>query len=71
MLKWVTLVVRVVMETSVVAALAYWGYQTGSSIPMQVVLGIAAPLVGFGIWGTVDFRRFGRLAEPCGCWRNS
>lgn len=60
----VTLGLRVLVETGVVAALAYWGYWTGESIAMKVVLGVGAPLVGFGIWGTVDFHQFRRLAEP-------
>ncbi len=63
-LKWFTLVLRAVMEAGVVAALAYWGYQTGSTTGTRILLAILAPLVGFGIWGLLDFHQFGRLAEP-------
>ena len=41
------------------AGLAFWGYQAAGIIPA-----IAAPLVGFGLWGFVDFRQVGQLAEP-------
>ncbi len=46
------------------AGLAYWGVHTGDSTAAKVALGIVAPLVGFGIWGAIDFRQAGRLAEP-------
>lgn len=58
------LILRVSMETAVVAALAYWGVHTGGSTPTKIALGIAAPTVGFGVWGAVDFHQAGRLAEP-------
>ncbi len=63
-LKWFTLALRAVMEAGVVAALAYWGYQTGDSAVTRTLLAVLAPLVGFGIWGAVDFHQLGRLAEP-------
>jgi Protein of unknown function (DUF2568) len=57
------LILRVTMEIGVVVALAYWGVHVASSTGLAVVLGIGAPLVGFGIWGTVDFHQAGRHAE--------
>ena len=57
------LALRVLLETAIVAALAYWGVHRGDSTAAKVVLGIGAPLVGFGIWGAIDFRQAGRLAE--------
>ncbi len=63
-LQALTLVLRVTMELGIVAALAYWGVQTGAATPTKALLGIAAPLVGFGIWGAIDFRRAGAMAEP-------
>ena len=62
-LQALTLVLRVTMELGIVAALAYWGVQTGAATPTKALLGIAAPLVGFGIWGAIDFRRAGAMAE--------
>jgi Protein of unknown function (DUF2568) len=60
----VNLGLRVVMETGVVAGLAYWGVQAADGTAGKLALGAGAPLVGFGIWGGWDFRAAGRLAEP-------
>jgi Protein of unknown function (DUF2568) len=60
----VTLVLRVLMEAGIVVGLAYWGAHAGDTTAGRIVLGILAPLVGFGLWGAVDFRQAGRLAEP-------
>jgi Protein of unknown function (DUF2568) len=58
------LILRVLMETGVVAGLAYWGVQAGDSTAAKIGLAIGAPLIGFGIWGAVDFHQAGRFAEP-------
>jgi Protein of unknown function (DUF2568) len=58
------LFLRVLMETGIVAGLAYWGVCTGDSIGAKLLLGIAAPVIGFGFWGAVDFHQAGRVAEP-------
>ena len=58
------LLLRVLMEVSVVVALAFWGVHVGDSIAAKVALGIAAPVLGFGVWGAVDFHQAGRLGEP-------
>jgi hypothetical protein len=55
---------RVVMELGIVAGLAYWGATTGGSITWKVLLGVAVPVLGFAFWGSIDFRRAGRLSEP-------
>jgi Protein of unknown function (DUF2568) len=52
------------MEVGVVAALAYWGADRGHGTAASIVFGIAAPVVGFGFWGAIDFRQAGRFAEP-------
>lgn len=52
------LTLRTFMELGVVYGFAYWGYRTGG-----VALAIAAPVVGFGLWGAVGFHQFGRSAE--------
>jgi len=62
-LRWVTLALRVTMEAAIVAALAMWGYQAGPGTAGKLVLALAAPAVGFGVWGAVDFRQAGRFAE--------
>jgi Protein of unknown function (DUF2568) len=63
-IKWFNLVLRATMETGIVAAFAYWGYQTGQTPAIKIILAIGAPVVGFGIWGTIDFHQTGRIAEP-------
>ncbi len=52
------------MELGVVFALATWGVHLGGSAGAKAAFGILAPAIGFGFWGSVDFRRAGRLAEP-------
>jgi hypothetical protein len=59
----VNLGLRVLMETGLVAGLAYWGARTGDTTAAKLLLGIGAPLVGFGIWGALDFRNVGSHAE--------
>ena len=51
------LTLRAVLEVGVVAGLAYGGIHTGQGPAAKVLLGVGAPLVGFGFWGAVDFRR--------------
>ena len=63
-LKWFNVGLRAIMELGIVIALGYWGYKTGESTSAKILLSIAAPLIGFGIWGLVDFRNAGAFAEP-------
>ena len=63
-LKWFNLVLRALMEMGIVIALAFWGYQIGKNLGMKILLGIIAPLIGFGFWGAIDFHQAGRMAEP-------
>lgn len=62
-LKWFNVGLRAVMELGIVVALGYWGYKTGESTTAKFLLSIGAPLIGFGIWGLVDFRNAGAFAE--------
>ena len=57
------LALRATMETGIVLALAYWGYQTGPTTATKILLAIGAPILGFGVWGAVDFHQLGRIAE--------
>ncbi len=63
-MKTMTLALRALMELGVVAGLATWGVDAGHGPMASTALGVVAPLVGFGVWGAVDFRNAGRLAEP-------
>jgi hypothetical protein len=53
----VNLMLRVVLEVGVVAAFAVWGVHAGHGAGTKVLLGIGAPVIGFGFWGAVDFHR--------------
>jgi len=55
---------RALMELGIVLALAVWGYHAGAAPATRVLLAGLAPLLGFGLWGAVDFRWAGRLGEP-------
>lgn len=63
-LKWFNVGLRGLMELGIVIALGYWGYKTGESTTAKILLSVGVPLIGFGIWGLVDFRNAGSLAEP-------
>jgi hypothetical protein len=62
-LKRINLALRALMETGIVLALGYWGFQRGSNMGMKFLLGIGTPLLVFGFWGLVDFRQAGGMAE--------
>jgi Protein of unknown function (DUF2568) len=38
------------LELGAVAALGYWGFHTGSTLPTQLALGITAPGVAVALW---------------------
>jgi hypothetical protein len=62
-LKWFNLALRALMEVGIVVALGYWGVQAGNNMSTKILLGIGAPVLGFGFWGTIDFHQAGRLSE--------
>jgi Protein of unknown function (DUF2568) len=51
------LTLRAILEFSVVVGLGYWGFTVGSSTAAKIGLGIGAPVLLFGFWGAVDFRK--------------
>lgn len=55
---------RVSMEAGIVAGLGVWGAHIGGGTASKLALAVLIPAVGFGVWGGVDFRGSGRLAEP-------
>jgi hypothetical protein len=63
-LKWFNVGLRALMELGIIIALGYWGYKAGESASAKILLAVGAPLIGFGFWGLVDFRKAGSLAEP-------
>jgi hypothetical protein len=54
---------RGIVEASIVATFALWGYTVGGGTTTRLILAVVAPAVVFGFWGTVDFRFAGRRAE--------
>ncbi len=59
----INLVLRATIELAIVAGLIFWGVQTGGTIGAKLLLGLGAPLIGFGIWSLVDFSWAGHLSE--------
>ncbi|HKJ80590.1 MAG TPA: YrdB family protein [Ignavibacteriaceae bacterium] len=62
-LKIFNLTLRGIIESGIVAGLAYWGFFTGYNLTMKLILGVGAPLLIFGFWGAYDFHNFGKLSE--------
>jgi hypothetical protein len=50
-LKSVNLGVAFLLELGMLAAFAYWGFQTGSNLPVKLVLGIGVSMLVVLIWG--------------------
>jgi len=50
-IKGVNLGIAFLLELCALAALAYWGFQTGSSTVLKLILGFAAPVLTAVIWG--------------------
>lgn len=49
--KGILLVLRFALELGALVALGYWGFETGGSAAVDVVLGVGAPLLAAVIWG--------------------
>lgn len=52
-LKWINLALAFVLELSLLAAYAYWGFHAGKIPVMKVILGIGVPLLAVAIWGAI------------------
>ncbi len=50
-IKPINLLVRFLLELCLLAALGYWGFQTGQEMVGKVGLGIGLPLVAAVTWG--------------------
>jgi hypothetical protein len=42
---------RFLLEVFALLAIAYWGFDTGGSLPVGIALGLAAPAVVAVVWG--------------------
>lgn len=49
--KLLNLSIRFLLELCVLAAVGYWGFRTGSTWLLKVLLGIGAPLLIAVVWG--------------------
>src|SRR5437016_2390753 len=59
------LVLAFLLELCALAALGYWGYQTGQSMPVKLLLALAAPLLAAVVWGLfVAPRAAIKVSEP-------
>ena len=63
-LIWLNVGLRAAMELGVVVGFAVWGFSIANETWLGIVLAVASPSLGFGIWGLVDFRNAGGPAEP-------
>jgi len=62
-LIWLNVGLRALMELGVVGGFAVWGYSIATGFWLRILLALIAPALGFGVWGLVDFRNAGVLAE--------
>lgn len=51
-LKAANLALRFLLELGALAALVFWGFQTGESSLLKMALGIGVPVLAAGVWGT-------------------
>ena len=61
--KWINVGLRAVMELGIVLGLGYSGYHSGTTALSKILLAIAYPVIGFGVWSLLDFHRTGQGAE--------
>lgn len=64
-IKMLNLLVRFALELCVLVILGYWGFTTGNQGLSKVLLGVGAPLVFAGVWGTfLAPKATMRLSQP-------
>jgi hypothetical protein len=51
MIKYANLVLRFLLELCALFALGYWGFHTGKSLILKIVLAFGAPLIVAVVWG--------------------
>jgi hypothetical protein len=50
-LKGINLLVRFLLELSMLAAVGYWGFKTNSNWAMKLIFGIGLPILTAVLWG--------------------
>jgi Protein of unknown function (DUF2568) len=66
--KNANLALAFLLELGALAALVYWGFSTGSNIPMKIVLGIGAPAVAILVWVLFGAPRSARRLQGIWYW---
>jgi hypothetical protein len=61
------LLVRFLLELCLLAALGYWGFETGDSTPAKWALGLGAPLLAAVVWGMFIAPK-ARYEVPAAVW---
>ncbi len=62
-LKRLNIVVSFLLEIAMLLAFAYWGFRTGQSLWLKLLLGVGVPLVVILLWGLFLAPRAGYRAE--------
>lgn len=68
MLKQANLLLALLLELGVLAALAYVGFATGATLAVKIVLGIGAPVVAIIIWAIWGAPRSRRRLQGISYW---
>lgn len=68
MLKPANLLLALLLELGVLAALANWGFAIGSTMPMKIGLGIGAPVVAMIVWAIWGAPRSGHRLQGIPYW---
>ncbi|NIJ14014.1 hypothetical protein FHU38_004358 [Saccharomonospora amisosensis] len=50
-LRWANQILAFLFELAALAALGYWGFSVGGSLPLKVVLGVGSPALAAAVWG--------------------
>ncbi|TMV46851.1 DUF2568 domain-containing protein [Paenibacillus mesophilus] len=51
LVQYAVVAVRFLLELAALGALGYWGFRSGTGLPMKLALGIGAPLAAAVVWG--------------------
>ncbi len=68
MVRQGNLVLALLLELGVLVALAYWGFVTGSTIPVKIGLGIGTPAAAMIVWAIWGAPRSGRRLQGISYW---
>jgi hypothetical protein len=58
-LSRVNLALRALMEAGIILGFACWGYRSGATPVISILLAIVVPVSLFAFWGFVDFPQTG------------